>query len=111
MCVVLFLTSEIATQWLVPVLIKCKYRAPKYDSTTIIHPSFIEALVPHERLHILKADLCEVGSFDYAIQGCHDVFHVATHMEFGSKDPEVSLHIFGQHAYVRSVESAYLVFF
>lgn len=42
----------------------------------------------HERLRLFKADLCEEGSFDSAIHGCHGVFHVATPTDFGSQDPE-----------------------
>ena len=42
-----------------------------------------------ERLSIWKADLAEEGSFDDAIKGCTGVFHVATPMDFESKDPEV----------------------
>jgi bifunctional dihydroflavonol 4-reductase/flavanone 4-reductase len=42
-----------------------------------------------ERLTIWKADLGEEGSFDEAIKGCTGVFHVATPMDFESKDPEV----------------------
>ncbi|XP_010926084.1 dihydroflavonol 4-reductase [Elaeis guineensis] len=41
-----------------------------------------------ERLTIWKADLDEEGSFDEAIEGCSGVFHVATPMDFESKDPE-----------------------
>lgn len=41
-----------------------------------------------ERLRLFKADLREEGSFDSAIHGCYGVFHVATPMEFGSKDPQ-----------------------
>ena len=40
-------------------------------------------------LTLWKADLSEEGSFDAAIQGCSGVFHVATPMDFESKDPEV----------------------
>lgn len=40
-------------------------------------------------LTLLKADLTQEGSFDEAIEGCHGVFHVATPMDFESKDPEV----------------------
>ncbi|KAL8144087.1 hypothetical protein V2J09_017119 [Rumex salicifolius] len=40
------------------------------------------------RLSLWKADLSEEGSFDEAIQGCSGVFHVATPMDFESKDPE-----------------------
>ncbi|EOY14811.1 Dihydroflavonol-4-reductase [Theobroma cacao] len=39
-------------------------------------------------LTLWKADLSEEGSFDAAIQGCTGVFHVATPMDFESKDPE-----------------------
>ncbi|KAF7829647.1 dihydroflavonol 4-reducatase 2 [Senna tora] len=40
------------------------------------------------RLTLWKADLCVEGSFDDAINGCNGVFHVATPMDFESKDPE-----------------------
>lgn len=40
-------------------------------------------------LTLWKADMNEEGSFDEAIRGCHGVFHVATPMDFESKDPEV----------------------
>ncbi|XP_052197794.1 dihydroflavonol 4-reductase-like [Diospyros lotus] len=39
-------------------------------------------------LTLWKADLNEEGSFDEAIAGCAGVFHVATPMDFESKDPE-----------------------
>ncbi|XP_062022928.1 bifunctional dihydroflavonol 4-reductase/flavanone 4-reductase [Rosa rugosa] len=39
-------------------------------------------------LTLWKADLAEEGSFDEAIKGCTGVFHVATPMDFESKDPE-----------------------
>lgn len=42
-------------------------------------------------LTLWKADLSIEGSFDDAIQGCSGVFHVATPMDFESKDPEVPL--------------------
>nr|AAQ83576.1 dihydroflavonol 4-reductase [Lilium hybrid division VII] len=41
-----------------------------------------------ERLTIWKADLSEDASFDEAINGCTGVYHVATPMDFDSKDPE-----------------------
>ncbi|XP_057427322.1 dihydroflavonol 4-reductase-like [Lotus japonicus] len=40
------------------------------------------------KLSLWKADLAEEGSFDEAIRGCTGVFHVATPMDFESKDPE-----------------------
>ncbi|KAL4191030.1 hypothetical protein AMTRI_Chr07g78760 [Amborella trichopoda] len=42
----------------------------------------------NERLALWKADLCEEGSFDEAINGCHGVSHVATPVDFSPKDPE-----------------------
>nr|BAI78343.1 dihydroflavonol reductase [Pelargonium zonale] len=39
-------------------------------------------------LTLWKADLAVQGSFDEPIQGCTGVFHVATPMDFESKDPE-----------------------
>ncbi|XP_057425833.1 dihydroflavonol 4-reductase-like isoform X2 [Lotus japonicus] len=39
-------------------------------------------------LTIWNADLTEEGSFDEAINGCSGVFHLATPMDFNSKDPE-----------------------
>lgn len=39
-------------------------------------------------LTLWKADLAVEGSFDEAIKGCHGVFHVATPMDFESKDPQ-----------------------
>ncbi|XP_071913534.1 dihydroflavonol 4-reductase-like [Coffea arabica] len=39
-------------------------------------------------LTLWKADMTEEGSFDEATQGCEGVFHVATPMDFDSKDPE-----------------------
>lgn len=47
--------------------------------------------LPKAKTHLTlwKADLNEEGSFDEAIKGCTGVFHVATPMDFESKDPEV----------------------
>nr|BCM95297.1 dihydroflavonol 4-reductase [Echinacea purpurea] len=39
-------------------------------------------------LTLWKANMTQEGSFDEAIEGCHGVFHVATPMDFESKDPE-----------------------
>jgi len=42
-----------------------------------------------ERLHLVKANLLEEGSFDSAVQGCHAVFHTASPFFMGAKDPQV----------------------
>ncbi|GKU85330.1 hypothetical protein SLEP1_g10 [Rubroshorea leprosula] len=46
--------------------------------------------LPNAKTHLTlwKADLADEGSFDDPIQGCTGVFHVATPMDFESKDPE-----------------------
>ncbi|XP_027937175.1 dihydroflavonol 4-reductase-like isoform X1 [Vigna unguiculata] len=40
------------------------------------------------KLSLWKANLAEEGSFDEAIKGCIGVFHLATPIDFESKDPE-----------------------
>ncbi|KAF8091854.1 hypothetical protein N665_0433s0021 [Sinapis alba] len=40
------------------------------------------------QLTLWKADLSDEGSYDDAINGCDGVFHIATPMDFESKDPE-----------------------
>nr|BAJ17657.1 dihydroflavonol reductase [Gynura bicolor] len=48
----------------------------------------IELPKAETNLTLWKADLTKEGSFDEAIKGCHGVFHVATPMDFETKDPE-----------------------
>ena len=43
-----------------------------------------------ERLHLLKADLLEEGSFDSLVDGCVGVFHTASPVVFTVADPQVS---------------------
>ena len=43
-----------------------------------------------ERLHLLKADLLEEGSFDAAVDGCEAVFHTASPVSLqANADPQV----------------------
>jgi len=49
------------------------------------------------KLSLWKAELTEEGSFDEAIKGCTGVFHLATPVDFKSKDPEVHSSI---HSYL-----------
>lgn len=58
-------------------------------------------------LTLWKADLTQEGSFDEAIEGCHGVFHVATPMDFESKDPEVSTLV--HYAYILILVFIYLL--
>ncbi|XP_010251431.1 PREDICTED: anthocyanidin reductase-like [Nelumbo nucifera] len=48
----------------------------------------LELQASFEELRIFRADLTQEGSFDTAVAGCDFVFHVATPMNFTSKDPE-----------------------
>ncbi|KAK6119753.1 hypothetical protein DH2020_046494 [Rehmannia glutinosa] len=44
-----------------------------------------------ERLHLMKADLLEEGSFDALVEGCEGVFHSASPFYFDCKDPQAEL--------------------
>ncbi|KAL0371092.1 UNVERIFIED_CONTAM: Tetraketide alpha-pyrone reductase 1 [Sesamum angustifolium] len=44
-----------------------------------------------ERLHLIKADLLEQGSFDAVVDGCDGVFHTASPVKFSSTDPQGEL--------------------
>ncbi|KAJ6895806.1 LOW QUALITY PROTEIN: cinnamoyl-CoA reductase 1 isoform X2 [Populus alba x Populus x berolinensis] len=44
-----------------------------------------------ERLHLLKANLVEEGSFDPVVDGCESVFHVASPVFLGTNDPQADL--------------------
>ncbi|RCV26341.1 hypothetical protein SETIT_5G237900v2 [Setaria italica] len=77
--------------WLVMKLLQAGYtvRATVRDPTNVAKTKpLLELPGAAERLSIWKADLTEEGSFDEAIKGCTGVFHVATPMDFESKDPE-----------------------
>ncbi|CAO1945259.1 unnamed protein product [Urochloa humidicola] len=77
--------------WLVMKLLKAGYtvRATVRDPTNVTKmKALLDLPGATERLSIWRADLAEEGSFDDAIKGCTGVFHVATPMDFESKDPE-----------------------
>jgi bifunctional dihydroflavonol 4-reductase/flavanone 4-reductase len=59
-------------------------------------------------LTLWKADLNEEGSFDEAIRSCDGVFHVASPMDFESKDPEV-IRVLGVFSFALSCSIAVLV--
>ncbi|XP_042491718.1 phenylacetaldehyde reductase-like isoform X2 [Macadamia integrifolia] len=44
-----------------------------------------------ERLHLLKANLLEEGSFDSVVDGCEGVFHTASPFYYAIKDPQAEL--------------------
>ncbi|KAK6245440.1 hypothetical protein SCA6_008530 [Theobroma cacao] len=70
--------------WLVMLLLERSYvvRATLRDPDNLKKVNHLLGL-PKAKTH-----LSEEGSFDDAIQGCTGVFHVATPMDFESKDPE-----------------------
>ncbi|XP_022772717.1 bifunctional dihydroflavonol 4-reductase/flavanone 4-reductase-like [Durio zibethinus] len=77
--------------WLVMRLLENGYTV----RTTVRDPDSVKKVkhlleLPKADSHLTlwKADLSEEGSFDAAIEGCSGVFHVATPMDFESKDPE-----------------------
>ncbi|KQK08883.1 dihydroflavonol 4-reductase isoform X2 [Brachypodium distachyon] len=83
--------SGFVGSWLVMKLLQAGYTV----RATVRNPSDVGKTKPlrelpgaKERLSIWRADLSEEGSFDEAISGCTGVFHVATPMDFDSKDPE-----------------------
>ncbi|KAE8729032.1 Bifunctional dihydroflavonol 4-reductase/flavanone 4-reductase [Hibiscus syriacus] len=73
-----------------------RHEAPRtwlYFRATVRDPKGVKHLLDlpkaNSHLTLWKADLSEEGSFDAAINGCFGVFHVATPMDFESKDPEM----------------------
>jgi nucleoside-diphosphate-sugar epimerase len=44
-----------------------------------------------ERLHLIKANLLEEGSFDSIVDGCEGVFHIASPFYHAVKDPQAEL--------------------
>ncbi|KAJ8772635.1 hypothetical protein K2173_027812 [Erythroxylum novogranatense] len=77
--------------WLIMRLLEQDYivRATVRDPDNIKKVKhLVELPKAKTNLTLWKADLSVEGSFDEAIQGCTGVFHVATPMDFESKDPE-----------------------
>ncbi|KAA8531902.1 hypothetical protein F0562_006381 [Nyssa sinensis] len=77
--------------WLIMRLLQQGYivRATVRDPANMKKVKHLQELEKADKnLTLWKADLTEEGSFDEAIKGCSGVFHVATPMDFESKDPE-----------------------
>ncbi|WVY98167.1 hypothetical protein V8G54_030318 [Vigna mungo] len=77
--------------WLVMRLIQRGYTV----RATVLDPDnmkdvkhLLEIPGAESKLSLWKANLAEEGSFDEAIKGCIGVFHLATPIDFESKDPE-----------------------
>nr|AHY35315.1 dihydroflavonol reductase [Morus notabilis] len=77
--------------WLVMRLLERDYtvRATVRDPANVKKVRhLLELPKAKSNLTLWKADLADEGSFNEAIKGCTGVFHVATPMDFDSKDPE-----------------------
>ncbi|XP_017413363.1 dihydroflavonol 4-reductase isoform X3 [Vigna angularis] len=81
--------------WLVMRLIQRGYRVRATVVDPVLYVDNMKKVKPlleipgaESKLSLWKANLAEEGSFDEAIKGCIGVFHVATPIDFESKDPE-----------------------
>ncbi|KAJ3669247.1 hypothetical protein LUZ60_011197 [Juncus effusus] len=83
--------SGYVASWLVKLLLQRGYtvRASVRDPSDPKKTEHLRALDgASERLHLLKADLLEEGSFDSIINGCDGVFHVASPVQITFTDPQ-----------------------
>ncbi|XP_047176285.1 phenylacetaldehyde reductase-like [Vigna umbellata] len=86
--------SGYIASWVVKFLLQRGYtvRATVRDTSD---PKKVDHLLSldgaKERLHLVKANLLEEGSFDSAVQGCHGVFHTASPFFDNAKDPQTEL--------------------
>ncbi|XP_014499797.1 cinnamoyl-CoA reductase 1 [Vigna radiata var. radiata] len=86
--------SGYIASWLVKFLLQRGYtvRATVRDTSD---PKKVDHLLSldgaKERLHLVKGNLLEEGSFDSAVQGCHGVFHTASPFFDNAKDPQTEL--------------------
>ncbi|ESW21027.1 hypothetical protein PHAVU_005G034900 [Phaseolus vulgaris] len=86
--------SGFIASWLVKFLLQRGYTV-KATVRDLSDPKKVDHLFnldgAKERLTLIKANLLEEGSFDYAVQGCHAVFHTASPFFFIAKDPQAEL--------------------
>ncbi|KAK4278705.1 hypothetical protein QN277_016514 [Acacia crassicarpa] len=86
-------SGYIAT-WLVKLLlhrgytVKATVRDPN-DPKKVDHLLNLDGA--KERLHLIKANLLDEGSFDLVVEGCEGVFHTASPAYFDVKDPQAEL--------------------
>ncbi|KAK4419581.1 Cinnamoyl-CoA reductase 1 [Sesamum alatum] len=86
--------SGYIASWLVKFLLQRGY-AVKACVRDLDNPKKTQHLLAldgaKERLHLIKADLLEQGSFDAVVDGCDGVFHTASPVIFASNDPQAEL--------------------
>ncbi|KOM51883.1 hypothetical protein LR48_Vigan09g054200 [Vigna angularis] len=86
--------SGYIASWLIKFLLECGYtiKATVRDTND---PEKVDHLLSldgaNERLHIVKANLLEEGSFDSVVEGCHAMFHTASPFFNDAKDPQTEL--------------------
>ncbi|KAJ3669248.1 hypothetical protein LUZ60_011198 [Juncus effusus] len=86
--------SGYIASWLVKLLLQRGYtvRATVRDPSDSKKTEHLHALDgSSERLHLLKAELLQEGSFDAIINGCDGVFHVASPVQVTFTDPQSEL--------------------
>ncbi|XP_015887113.3 phenylacetaldehyde reductase [Ziziphus jujuba] len=86
--------SGYIASWLVKLLlergfiVKASVRNPD-DPKKTEHLLSLEGA--KERLHLLRADLLEEGSFDALVEGCEGVFHTAAPAMLSTNDPQAEI--------------------
>ncbi|KAK4492370.1 hypothetical protein RD792_003175 [Penstemon davidsonii] len=86
--------SGYIASWLVKFLLEKGYTV-KASVRDLSDPKKTEHLLAldgaKERLHLIKANLLEEGSFDAVVDGCDGVFHTASPFYHTVKDPQAEL--------------------
>ncbi|KAH7527891.1 hypothetical protein FEM48_Zijuj05G0014500 [Ziziphus jujuba var. spinosa] len=86
--------SGFIASWLVKLLLQRGYTV-KASVRDPNDPKKTEHLLSldgaKERLHLLKANLLEEGSFDSLVEGCEGVFHTASPVIISPSDPEAEV--------------------
>lgn len=86
--------SGFIASWLVKLLLNQGYtvKATVRDPVDAKKTEHLRALDgATERLHLVKANLLEEGSFDSAVDGCEGVFHTASPFYHAVTDPQAEL--------------------
>ncbi|GLU00308.1 hypothetical protein SLE2022_176850 [Rubroshorea leprosula] len=78
--------------WLVKLLLESTVKATVRDPNDLKKTGHLFALEGgKERLHLLKEELLDEGSFDYVVDGCEAVFHTASPVCLSVADPKADL--------------------